>query len=164
MNVILNVVKDPVMKKWLKYLLFALAFAAVPANALTLDAQGGFCNRVSHMGYFNMSFYGHLWYPIDQMVFAGLGGGYVELDNVGYIPLSGSLWVRLPIGRTVLPIATGDFGYMFGKDHQMFWRAGGGLDIKNGDRSSIIVSTGYQFLNNSGEGYWYLQAGILIEM
>ena len=147
------------MKKILITLLFALAFVATPASAFTMDAQGGFCNRD-----FNMSFYGHLWYPIDQMVFAGLGVGYEELDNVGYVPVSGSLWVRLPIGRTVLPIATGDFGYMFGKDDQMFWRAGGGLDIKNGDRTSIIVSTGYQFLNHSGEGYWYLQAGILIEM
>ncbi len=152
------------MKKFLTAIIFTLAFVAVPANAFTMDAQGGICNRVSSMGDFNMSFYGHLWYPIDQMVFAGLGVGYEELDNVGYIPVSGSLWVRLPIGRTVLPVATGDFGYMFGKDDQMFWRAGGGLDIKNGDRTSIIVSTGYQFLNNSGEGFWYLQAGILIEM
>ena len=84
------------MKKILITLLFALAFVAVPANAFTMDAQGGICNRVSHMGHFNMSFYGHLWYPIDQMVFAGVGIGYQELDNVGYMPLSGSLWVRLP--------------------------------------------------------------------
>lgn len=152
------------MKKFLTAIIFALAFVAVPASAFTMDAQGGICNRVSSLRDFNMSFYGHLWYPIDQMVFAGVGVGYEELDNVGYVPVSGSLWVRLPIGRTVLPIATGDFGYMFGKDDQMFWRAGGGLDIKNGDRTSIIVSTGYQFLNHSGEGYWYLQAGILIEM
>ena len=152
------------MKKILITFLFALAFVATPASAFTMDAQGGFCNRVSSLRDFNMSFYGHLWYPIDQMVFAGVGVGYEELDNVGYVPVSGSLWVRLPIGRTVLPVATGDFGYMFGKDSQMFWRAGGGLDIKNGDRTSIIVSTGYQFLNHSGYGYWYLQAGILIEM
>ena len=152
------------MKKFLTAIIFALAFVATPASAFTMDAQGGICNRVSHMGDFNMSFYGHLWYPIDQMVFAGVGVGYEELDNVGYVPVSGSLWVRLPMGRTVLPIATGDFGYMFGKDDQMFWRAGGGLDIKNGDRTSIIVSTGYQFLTHSGEGYWDLQAGILIEM
>ena len=46
----------------------------------------------------------------------------------------------------------------------MFWRAGAGLDIKNGDNSSIIVSGGYQFLNNSGRGYIYFHAGILIEM
>ena len=74
------------MKKILITLLFALAFVAVPANAFTMDAQGGICNRVSHMGHFNMSFYGHLWYPIDQMVFAGVGIGYQELDNVGYMP------------------------------------------------------------------------------
>ena len=55
-------------------------------------------------------------------------------------------------------------GYMLGKDHQMFWRAGAGLDIKNGDNSSIIVSGGYQFLNNSGYGFIYFHAGILIEM
>ena len=109
------------MKKILITLLFALAFVAVPANAFTMDAQGGICNRVSHMGHFNMSFYGHLWYPIDQMVFAGVGIGYQELDNVGYMPLSGSLWVRLPIGRTILPVATGDFGYMFGTRYQK-WR------------------------------------------
>ena len=54
------------MKKILITLLFALAFVAVPANAFTMDAQGGICNRVSHMGDFNMSFYGHLWYPIDR--------------------------------------------------------------------------------------------------
>ena len=63
------------------------------------------------------------------------------------MPLSISLRVRLLIGRTILPIATGDFGYMFGKDDQMFWRAGAGLDIKNGDRTSIIISSGNQFLN-----------------
>ena len=152
------------MKKILIILLFALAFVATPASAFTMDAQGGFCNRVSHMGDFNMSFYGHLWYPIDQMVFAGLGVGYEELDNVGYVPVSGSLWVRLPIGRTILPIATGDFGYMFGKDNQMFWRAGGGLDIKNGDYSSIMLMGGYQFLDHEGKGYAYVQAGILVEL
>ena len=111
-----------------------------------------------------MSFYGHWWYPIDQMLFVGVGGGYQELDNVGYVPLSGSLWVRLPIGRQVLPVATGDIGYMIGKRHQMFWRAGGGIDIKNGDLSSILVMGGYQFLNHVGHGYIYFHAGILVEI
>ena len=74
------------MKKFLTAIIFALAFVATPAGAFTMDAQGGFCNRVSSMGDFNMSFYGHLWYPIDQMVFAGLGVGYEELDNVGMFP------------------------------------------------------------------------------
>lgn len=148
----------------LKAVLLAVAFAVIPANAFTMDAQGGIANHVSELSSFNMSFYGHWWFPIDQMLFVGVGGGYQELDNVGYVPLSGSLWVRLPIGRQVLPVATGDFGYMIGERHQMFWRAGGGLDIKNGDYSSILVMAGYQFLNHDGHGYVYLHAGILVEL
>ena len=149
---------------FVKAFLLALAFATIPANAFTLDAQGGIANRVSSLSRFNMSFYGHWWLPIDQMLFVGVGGGYEELDNIGYVPLSGSLWVRLPVGRQVLPVATGDIGYMIGKRHQMFWRAGGGVDIKNGDYSSILLMGGYQFLNHDGHGYVYLQAGILVEI
>lgn len=143
----------------------AIALGGSPAHAgFTMDVQGGICNPVSHMSDFNMNFYGHFWYPVDQMLFAGLGVGYEELSNVGYMPVSGSLWVRLPVGSTVLPVVTGDFGYMFGKSHQMFWRAGGGLDVKNGDHSSILVMGGYQFLNHVGQGYAYGQLGILVEL
>lgn len=152
------------MKKILTAILFALACAAIPANAFTMDVQGGVVNHVSELSKFNMSFYGHLWYPIDKMTFVGVGGGYQELDNVGYVPLSGALWVRLPIGRQVLPVAIGDFGYMIGERHQMFWRAGGGVDIKNGDYSSILVMGGYEFLNHDGHGYAFLQIGVLIEL
>ena len=152
------------MKRVLTVVLFAIACAFVPANAFTMDLQGGITNHVSEITQFNMSFYGHWWFPIDQMLFVGVGGGYEELDNVGYVPLSGSLWVRLPIGRQVLPVATGDIGYMIGSRHQMFWRAGGGVDIKNGDYSSILVMAGYQFLNHDGHGYVYLHAGILVEI
>ena len=149
---------------FIKAILFAMAFAFVPANAFTLDLQGGTVNPVSHPTQFNMTIYGHLWYPIDQMVFVGLGGGYQELDNIGYVPLSGSLWMRLPIGRQVLPVLTGDIGYMIGERHQMFWRAAGGMDIKNGDYSSIMIMGGYEFLNHDGRGYAFAQIGILFEI
>jgi len=148
----------------LKSLLLALAFAVAPASAFTMDVQGGIVNHVSEMGKFNLNIYGHFWYPIDQMLFFGIGTGYQEIDNVSMIPVSGSVWVRLPIGRVVLPVVTGDWGYLCGKNHQMFWRAGGGLDIKNGDFSSILVMGGYQFLDHYGKGYAYVQAGILIEL
>ena len=108
------------MKRALTAILFAIACAFVPANAFTMDLQGGIANHVSELSSFNMSFY--------------------------------------------LPVATGDFGYMIGSRHQMFWRAGGGLDIKNGDLSSILVMAGYQFLNHVGHGYVYLHAGILVEI
>ena len=152
------------MKRFLTAILFAIACAVIPANAFTFDMQGGTINPVSRLSQFNMTFYSHLWYPIDQMVFFGLGGGYQELDNVGYVPLSGSLWMRLPIGRQVLPVITGDIGYMIGSRHQMFWRAAGGTDIKNGDYSSIMIMGGYEFLNHDGRGFAFVQLGILIEI
>jgi hypothetical protein len=142
----------------------ALTFAVPRANAFTMDVQGGIVNSVSDITSFNLNVFGHIWFPIDQMVFFGIGSGYNELDNVGYIPVMASAWVRLPIGGQTLPVVTGDIGYAFGDDHQMIWRAGGGFDIKNGDYSSILLMGGYQFLEERGKGYVYLQAGILVEL
>lgn len=151
------------MKRFFAAVLFALA-CGVPAGAFTLDLQGGVVNHVSEISKFNLNVFGHYWFPIDQMLFVGVGTGYQEIDNVSLIPLAGSVWVRLPIGSTVLPVATGDWGYLIGSDHQMFWRAGGGVDIKNGDYSSIMLMGGYQFLDHTGKGYAYIQAGILVEI
>lgn len=142
----------------------AMTFAVPRANAFTMDVQGGIVNSVSDITSFNLNVFGHIWFPIDQMVFFGIGSGYNELDNVGYIPVMASAWVRLPIGGQTLPVVTGDIGYAFGDDHQMIWRAGGGFDIKNGDYSSILLMGGYQFLEERGKGYVYLQAGILVEL
>lgn len=152
------------MKRILTAILFAIAFAAVPSSAFTADIQAGVVNHVSEITNFNLNVYGHWWYPIDQMVFVGVGSGYQEIDNVSLVPLSASAWVRLPIGGQTLPVATGDWGYLIGSDHQMFWKVGGGLDIKNGDYSSIMLMGGYQFLDHDGYGYAYVQAGILIEI
>lgn len=153
------------LKKLLASVLFCISVVCVPANAFfTMDVQGGVVNHVSDITEFNLNVYGHFWFPIDQMLFVGVGTGYQEIDNQTLIPVSGSLWVRLPIGRTVLPVVTGDWGYLFGRNDQMFWRAGGGIDIKNGDYSSIMLMGGYQFLDSDGKGYAYIQAGILIEL
>lgn len=152
------------MKRILTAILFAIAIAAVPSSAFTADVQAGVVNHVSEITNFNLNVYGHWWYPIDQMLFVGVGSGYQEIDNVGLVPLSASAWVRLPIGGQTLPVATGDWGYLIGSDHQMFWKVGGGLDIKNGDYSSIMLMGGYEFLEHDGKGFVYLQAGILIEL
>lgn len=152
------------MKRILNAILFAIAFAAVPSSAFTADIQAGVVNHVSEITNFNLNVYGHWWYPIDQMVFVGVGSGYQEIDNVSLVPLSASAWVRLPIGGQTLPVATGDWGYLIGSDHQMFWKVGGGLDIKNGDYSSIMLMGGYEFLEHDGKGFIYLQAGILLEL
>ena len=152
------------MKKILAAFLFVFAIAVVPANAFTMDVQAGVVNHASELFKFNRNIYGHLWYRIDQMLFVGVGSGYQEIDNVGLVPVSGALWVRLPIGSQILPVATGDLGYLIGSDHQLFWKVGGGLDIKNGDYSSILVMSGYEFLDHTGKGYLYVQAGILVEL
>lgn len=152
------------MKRILTAILFSLAFTVVPVNAFTMDVQAGVVNHVSELTSFNLNVYAHYWYPIDQMLFVGVGSGYQEIDNVSLVPLSASLWIRLPIGSQILPVATGDLGYLIGSDHQLFWRIGGGTDIKNGDYSSILVMGGYQFLEHMGKGYAYVQAGILIEL
>lgn len=152
------------MKKFLAAFAFALCFVVVPANAFTADVQAGIVNHVSEMGKFNLNVYGHWWFPIDQMVFVGIGSGYQEIDNVSLVPVSASAWIRLPIGGQTLPVATGDIGYLIGSGHQMFWRVGGGADIKNGDHSSIMLMGGYQFLEHEGKGFIYAQAGILIEL
>lgn len=152
------------MKKILAAFLFVFAIAVVPANAFTMDVQAGVVNHASELFKFNLNIYGHLWYRIDQMLFVGVGSGYQEIDNVGLVPVSGALWVRLPIGSQILPVATGDLGYLIGSDHQLFWKVGGGLDIKNGDYSSILVMSGYEFLDHAGKGYVYVQAGILVEL
>lgn len=152
--------------KRLAVLVFSLVvlFSTPKADAFTMDVQGGVANAVSDITSFNLNVFGHIWFPIDQMVFFGIGSGYQELDNVAYIPVMASAWIRLPIGGQVLPVATGDIGYAIGEDHQMIWKAGGGLDIKNGDYSSILVTGGFQFLEERGKGFIYLQAGILIEL
>lgn len=139
-------------------------FGVTPAQAFTMDVQGGVVNAWSDITSFNLNVYGHYWFPIDQMLFVGIGSGYQEIDNVSLVPVAASAWIRLPIGSRTLPVATGDWGYLIGSDHQMFWRAGGGVDIKNGDYSSIMLMGGYQFLDHDGRGYVYLQAGILVEL
>ncbi len=152
------------MKRILTVILFTLVFTALPANAFTMDVQAGVVNHVSELSKFNLNIYGHLWYRIDQMLFVGIGSGYQEIDNVGLVPVSAGLWIRLPIGGQVLPVLTGDIGYLIGSEHQLFWKTGGGFDIKNGDYSSILLMGGYEFLDHSGKGFAYIQAGILVEI
>ena len=152
------------MKRILTVILFTLVFTALPANAFTMDVQAGVVNHVSELSKFNLNIYGHLWYRIDQMLFVGIGSGYQEIDNVGLVPVSAGLWIRLPIGGQVLPVLTGDIGYLIGSERQLFWKTGGGFDIKNGDYSSILLMGGYEFLDHSGKGFAYIQAGILVEI
>ena len=62
----------------------------------------------------------------------------------------------------MLRVFTGDYGYAFGDDKRMIWKLGGGVDIKNGDRSSILLLAGYEKLRSRG-GHIYVHGGLLLE-
>jgi cellulose synthase/poly-beta-1,6-N-acetylglucosamine synthase-like glycosyltransferase len=111
---------------------------------------------------FNLDVTGHLWYRFDQMVFFGIGSGYQDIYGKYYVPVTASIWLRLPFGSTVLPVFTGDYGYAFGNDKRLIWKLGGGVDIKNGDRSSILILAGYEKLRKRGN-HIYVHGGLLLE-
>jgi hypothetical protein len=103
----------------------------------------------------------HAMWNIDQMVLAGTGLGY-EGGNDAYLPLTGRLMVRLPFGRQALPFVDGELGVGV-KDvlsqSLLVWKAGGGVDQKLGDHSSLLMGGGFQT-----HGRFYLRAGLLLEL
>lgn len=144
----------------------ALSFFALsskPAEAFTADVSVGTANATEEMSDFNLDISGHWWYPVDQMVFLGVGFGYERLGKISLFPLVGSAYVYLPFGSLVMPVGTFDLGYSFGEDSQMIWRAGGGLDLKLGRKSSLLALLGYQNLKKAGD-FIYLRCGLLIEI
>jgi hypothetical protein len=149
---------------WLTAAILGLSGAFSTAEAgFTADFTIGSLNPTETIKDCNLDLVGHWWFPADEMVFAGVGVGYETIDGIDLVPVIGSLWVRLPIGRQVLPVVTADFGYAFGEDAQMLWKVGGGFDIKNGKNSSILLLGGYQELRKYGN-FIYLRAGLLLEL
>lgn len=139
---------------------FAMAPTSAEASDIAASVDIGTMNpRFSD---FNLDVDAHVWYKFDQMVFFGVGSGYESIGDSYYVPVTASMWMRLPIGSVILPVMTGDYGYAFGNDKRMVWKVGGGLDIKNGDHSSIIVMGGYENLRKR-DGYVYVHAGLLLE-
>lgn len=149
---------------WLTAAILGLSGAFSTAEAgFTADFTIGSLNPTETIKDCNLDLVGHWWFPADEMVFGGVGVGYETIDGIDLVPVIGSLWVRLPIGRQVLPVVTADFGYAFGEDAQMLWKVGGGFDIKNGKNSSILLLGGYQELRKYGN-FIYLRAGLLLEL
>lgn len=133
------------------------------AEALTADFSVGSTNFTEEFSDFNFSTSIHLWYPLDQMVFLGVGLDYQRFGDVTLVPALASAYVRLPFGSVMMPVGTFDFGYAFGDDSQMMWKAGGGFDIKLGRYSSILLLSGYQNLKKTGD-YVYFRCGLLLEL
>ena len=129
-----------------KYLLLVFFFLSSSwAANLALDINAGAALSYKKFKAPAPNFQAHLWYKFDQMVFLGASSGYIQKDSKSIVPINASLFMRLPIGGQVLPIATADVGIIFPPEFQFSWQASGGLDIKNGDKSSILILIGHQY-------------------
>lgn len=99
---------------------------------------------------------------VDDQVWVGVQSGQGVNGEASAIPILGSAFVRLPIGRVVMPVALGSIGYTIGDERQGFtWRAGGAFDIRNGRHSSLLLSGEYEGLK--GRGGLVGRAGLLLE-
>ena len=149
--------------KLLKACLFFLCVSqAYSASALSL--QVGSTQLKENWSEQHLDFAGHFWHQWDQMVFFGLGSGVQQYGKDNYYPTLVSTWLRLPIGRTFLPVATGDWGYLIGPDGGFTWKLGGGLDMKLGNDSSILLMSGFQkFYADNWKSQIYIRAGVLLE-
>lgn len=100
-------------------------------------------------------------YRFDQMVLFGPGIGYEGVSGRPSGTIDGKLQVRLPIGRILLPYLAGEAGAglrpNFGSSY-FLWRAGAGLDLKLGDRSSLLAETGWSAFHR-----YDLRAGLLLD-
>ncbi len=103
-----------------------------------------------------------LFAKFDDQTLFGIQSGQGTVDESEAIPIFASAIIRMPLGRVVLPVATGDVGYALGQHRSGFvWKAGGGFDIRNGRRSSFLLLGSYE-QQGSIKG-WSARAGILLE-
>jgi hypothetical protein len=144
--------------------LFALMVLLLPsptragaAVTATLGANSRDHFKGAHFGYS-----GGIYMKWDEMVLIGVQSGIGSLVGPSSIPILGSALMRLPIGRVIMPFASGDVGYVLDdQDPGLLWRTGGGFDIKNGRYSSLLLQGGYEAA--SGMAGWYGRAGLLLE-
>jgi hypothetical protein len=141
-------------------ILFALLPLAPRAGMVitgTLGADSREHFKGAHFGYS-----AGVYAKFDDMTLLGLQSGQGSVSGSDAIPLLASAIVRLPIGRIVLPIATGDIGYALDDDHPgVLWRGGGGFDIRNGRHSSILAQGAYE--RQGSRAGWMGRLGILLE-
>lgn len=104
----------------------------------------------------------HALWRIDQMVSAGVGAGYMTLPGTDVVETSSRLQVRLPVGKQLMPFLEGEAGVGVRPvliESLFTWRFGGGLDLKLGDRSSLLFGGGTQ-----ARGRAYGRIGLLLEL
>lgn len=123
---------------------------------------------------FRTDFEARFYWSLDQMVLLGPSLGYRSFEDkddkgnsekVQEFPLTTVIYIRLPIGRVLMPAITGEWGYVIGRENQNWiWRYGLVGDMKLGDRTSLLLSSGLE--QNVGEQRPYalwIRGGLLFE-
>jgi hypothetical protein len=145
-------------------LLVVLACLAMPFAALAGAVLTGTVGAESrdHFKGGHFAYSATLYAKIDDMTLLGVQSGMGALSGSDAIPILASALIRLPLGRVVLPVATGDVGYVLDDAHPgLLWRGGGGFDIRNGRHSSFLLLGAYEGQDSlSG---WCARAGLLLE-
>lgn len=146
----------------MRKILLALALLSGLASARSFQMTG-YVGPTSKVGKWDPSvaWNVHGMWGIDQMVMVGAGAGY-EGEASSYMPVTGRLMVRLPFGRQMLPFVDGEMGVGVRdvlSESFLAWKAGGGIDQKLGDRSSLLIGAGLQSRNR-----YYTRVGLLLEL
>jgi len=99
---------------------------------------------------------------LDDQVLLGFQSGQGMAGETSAIPLLGAVYVRLPIGRVVMPVATAEVGWVLADSTSGFlWRAGGLFDIRNGKKSSLLLGAEYE--GHDGRGGIVFRGGLMLE-
>ncbi|MCB9495752.1 MAG: hypothetical protein H6686_02590 [Fibrobacteria bacterium] len=147
------------MRRFLLTCLMAVSFAGAKGVSLT-----GYAGGSSPWGDMDPStaWSVHALWRIDQMVAAGVGAGYLTLPGTDVAETTARLQVRLPAGKQLMPFLEGESGVGIRPvlvQSIFVWRFGGGMDLKLGDRSSLLVGGGAMT-----RGRAYGRVGLLLEL
>jgi len=148
----------------MKKTILGVALSATLACAASGVSLEGFVGSSSRLGEWN---HRPAWsvgalYRVDQMVAMGVAAGYEAIPTHPAGSLTSRLQVRLPFGRQVLPYLQAEAGAGIRpvlEDSYFLWKLGGGFDLKLGDRSSLLVESGWQ-----SYGRYFVRLGLLLEL
>lgn len=148
----------------MKKTILVVAFCAAVAQAASGVSLEGFVGSSSRLGEWS---HRPAWsvaalHRVDQMVAIGVAAGYEAIPTHPAGSVTSRLQVRLPFGRQVLPYLQGEAGVGIRpvlEDSYFLWKLGGGFDLKLGDRSSLLVESGWQ-----SYGRYIGRLGLLLEL
>jgi len=149
------------MKKTILGVTFSVALASAASGGLSLEGFVGSSSRVGQWNHRPAWSLGAL-YRVDQMVALGAAAGYEAIPTHPAGSLTSRLQVRLPFGRQVLPYLQAEAGAGIRpvlEDSYFLWKLGGGFDLKLGDRSSLLVESGWE-----SYGRYIGRLGLLLEL